>query len=185
MGHMTIITGHCTYLLPLWWDIWSSLLDILHFITLVMGHMTIITGHFTFYFPCDGTYDHHYWTLHILLPLWWDKWLSLRDIAPIYYPCDGTYDHHYWTFCILLPLWWDKWPSLRDIAPFYYPCDGTNDHHYGTLYPFIPLVMRHMTLITGHCILYCTFYICNVAMTCKANTCQRTWTHCCMYVRHK
>jgi hypothetical protein len=33
MGHMIIITRHCTFSLPLWWDIWPSLWDIVHFIT--------------------------------------------------------------------------------------------------------------------------------------------------------
>ena len=56
-------------LLPLWWDIWPSLLDILHFITLVMGQMTIITGHFTFYYPFDGTNDHHYGSLYPFITL--------------------------------------------------------------------------------------------------------------------
>ena len=52
------------HILPLWWDIWPSLRDIA-----------------PIYYPCDGTYDHHYWTFDILLPLWWDIWSSLLDIV--------------------------------------------------------------------------------------------------------
>ena len=123
-------------LLPLWWDIWPSLLDILHFISLVMGHMTIITGHCTFYYPCDGTNDYHYGTLHLFITLVMGHMTIITGHFVFYYPCDGTNDHHYGTLhpfitlvmgqmtiimghCTLLfPLWCDIWPSLRDNVYF-------------------------------------------------------------------